>query len=156
MGGLTDERDDDEISFECSKAIDGLVDPKKVDRHASIAMWEAVAEGHLDTDVRAWIMHVAEALLDADTKPADRQRDAAIVRAVGLAGKIDKHRALREFVSVLRELGLERQDMIAVAAGAPWRGRPLIFGGYDPTHYKDLTDAELGKIIDRELDKPET
>lgn len=126
------------------------------DRRASIAMWERAAFGDFGVDVLMWIQHVAEGVLDSDTKDAGRLRDAAIVRALGLAGKGDKHRALREFVLNLRMFECTRQEMISGARSGITPAAIVDLTGYDPAPYADMTDAELGKIIDRELAKPQT
>jgi len=140
--------DDIEIGRTTQLAIDG-------DRTASLAMWERAARGDFCTDVQVWLQHVAAAVLDADSKDAGRLRDSALVRAVGLANKIDKHRALRQFVEALDAFGCTRQQLIAaVRSGAPPPG--IVCGAVDPSAYEALTDSELGKLIDRELSKPET
>lgn len=126
------------------------------DRRASLAMWERAALGDFDIGVLMWLQHVAEGVLDSETKDAGRLRDAAVVRALGLAGKGDKHRALREFVWNLRVFDCTRQEMIAAArSGIPPDGI-VVFVEYYPAPYADMTDADLGKLIDRELAKPQT
>lgn len=117
------------------------------DRRASLAMWQKVAQGDLSLEVRAWLQHVAEGVLDAESKPAGRLRDSAIVRAGGLAGNVDKHRELREFAAVLDEVGAPRARIISAVRS---NGRAL---GVQPEHYQDMTDHELGKLIGEELRK---
>ena len=149
----TDDSLDVEIQQETQQAIDG-------DRDASLALWKRVARGELNADVRVWLQHVADAVLDAESKPGGRNRDSAIVRAVGLFGKIDKHRELRKFVSICEELGLTRKEIVAaIRTGRPKASAPtLIFVDFDPSPYSDdrnseFTDDEVGDLIDRELAK---
>lgn len=131
------------IDLTTQQAIDG-------DRRASLQMWAKVAAGTLDADVAVWLRHVAEGLLDAESKPAGRLRDSAIVRALGLAGNIDKHRELREYVSVLAEVGVPQAKMVVHVRGA--RGE----FGLQPDLYQDMTDHELAKLIGEQLRKPKT
>lgn len=143
--------DDFEMDQQTARAIDG-------DRRSTVAMLERVARGEFDTEVRAWLQHVAEALLDAESKLAEGGlRDRAIVRAVGLEGFEDKHRELRMLVKAYRDLPpldskgkplpVKRAELIAAA-------RTETSLGHRPDRYSRLTDAELGKIIDAELRKP--
>lgn len=141
--------DDFEFDSIVQLAMDG-------DRRASIAMWERAALGDFDIDVLMWLQHVAVGVLDSETKDAGRLRDAAVVRALGLAGKGDRHRALREYVWNLRAFDFPRQQMIASArSGTPPDGI-MVFVEYDAAPYAEMTDADLGKLIDRELAKPQT
>ncbi len=52
-------------------------------------MWRAIADRELTHDVQQWLVSVAEAILDADSKQNDKLRYAAIVDACGLAGRHD-------------------------------------------------------------------
>ena len=128
-------------------AIDG-------DRDASVRMFERAARGEFDEDVCAWMRHVAEGVLDAQSKDAGRLRDSAIVRALGLDGKVDKHRELRIAIQTLRGFGDKGLDLVAFArTGRPPEGT-FIFGHFDPSPYKDMDEDELLKLIYRETQKP--
>lgn len=137
------EPDDDETSHTTQRAIDG-------DRVASAFMWEQVAQGNFDKETRMWLRHVAEGVLDAESKSAGALRDRAIVRAVGLEGREDKHRALREWVSALRAFGATRKEMVQQLDD----GRT---GVPELEVYRGTPPHELGKLIDREnqKDQPE-
>lgn len=124
---------DIEVSKQTADAIDG-------DRHASLAMWAAVAADDFNRETRLWLRTVAERLLAADEIEDRRRRPDAVLAAVGLAGNRDKHRALREHASVLEELGATR-DRIAAA---------LVAGGLVDA------DADVRSILDRELRKVRT
>jgi hypothetical protein len=126
------------------------------DRHESIKLWEQVASGDFDNEVKYWLESIAAGVLDAESKPAGRLRDGAIIRAVGLAGNVDKHRSLRDFVGALRDFEVNRKQIITCArSGQPPRGI-LIYCDYDPSDYQNTDDADFAKIIDRELSKSET
>lgn len=138
--------DDIELNLETCKAIDG-------DRRASLAMFERVAKGDFSLEVTSWLQQVANAVLDAESKPASRNRDSAVMRALGLAGNVDKHRELREFVSVLRDFGCDRPARVRAAkSGVPPVGIE-VFVSYDPSTYKGMDEADLVKLIDAELAK---
>ena len=74
-----------------------------MNRTEALALWARVAAGDLEhgqadpVDMHAWIRRVAQDLLEADAAPAGA-RPAAVLQAVGLAGKVDGHAALRAFV----------------------------------------------------------
>ena len=128
-------------------AIDG-------DRNASIYMFERAARGEFDEDVCVWMRHVAEAVLDAQSKDAGILRDRAIVRALGLDGKVDKHRDLRRLLEVIRGWDAKGLDLVNFArTGQPPAGITL-FGPFDPTPYKDMDEADLLKLIYRITQKP--
>lgn len=129
-----------EVSLSTVLAMDG-------DRRASLQKWEQVARGEFTSEVRLWLQHVAEGVVDAESKPAGRLRDSAIVRAAGLAGNVDKHRELREFVSVCLEVGVPRPKMVDAVRNS--RGEY----GLQPFAYQDLTDHELAKLIGEQLRK---
>lgn len=130
--------DDDGFTREGQMAMEG-------DRNASIAMWERVARGEFDLETQTWLQHVAQGVLDAESKDAGRLRDSAIIRALGIANKIDKHRAVREFAQVAKLFSKKinpRGDLIQQVRNS------------FPNMFVDLSDIELGKLIDRELKKP--
>lgn len=134
----TEEIDGSEFTHEGQMAIDG-------DRTASIAMWERVSRGQFDLDTRTWLEHVAHGVLDAESKDAGRLRDGAIIRALGLADKIDKHRTVREFAHVVKMFSknsIPRGDLIN-----------QVRNNFSDK-FEVLSDIELGKLIDRELNKP--
>lgn len=67
------------------------------DRVEALKLWQQIATGPLDGEARAWVQHVAAKLLEADVaKP--KQRPAEIMKAVGLFGKLETTRALREAI----------------------------------------------------------
>lgn len=66
------------------------------DRAAALKLWRQVAEGIASEDTRAWVQHVAAQLLEADK--AKKQRPTEILAAVGLAGKLETSRTLRDVI----------------------------------------------------------
>lgn len=123
------------------------------DRKATINMLEQVAQGVFDEDVKMWLVHLAGAVLDAESKDAGRLRDAAIVRALGLQGTADKNRELRELCENLADFGYSRSDIFKTVSTGQ---RPSGFWaceGYDHTQYADLDEIALVKLIDAELSK---
>lgn len=133
------------------------------DRTASIQMWAQVAKGEFTAESKSWLKHVAESLLDAESKDAGRLRDGAIVRAVGLAGSMDKHRNLRQLAKALNALPgekLKRRHLVelakyarlsdAKAKGASFSGAL----GHDPNQYKFNDNRQIGNIVDAEIVKP--
>lgn len=140
MAELTGE----EFTRDGQLALDG-------DRHASVDMWARVAKGEFDFELRGWLQHVATAVVDAESKDAGRQRDAALVRALGLAGKGDKHRDLREFVSALHDFEFSRSQIISAVRTGALPGSTFVYARFNPQTYEDLTDGELGKLIDRQV-----
>ena len=125
---------------------------KDGDRTASLVMWGQIADGKFNSDAQYWLQHVAANLLDAESKDAGTLRDRAIVRALGLEGKIDKHRDLREFADLMKGFGGNRQELIEVLANPseldvkhwPWRG---LYRGRDPIDLAKLIDRELTKLL---------
>ncbi len=113
-------------------------------------MWSRIHTGSIDESERLWLRHVAEAVLDAESKPAGVLRDRALVRALGLEGKMDAHRDLRDFAWGMRAFGGSRQWLVEKLSNPtayelehwPWRGR-----------YRDMDPLDLAKLIDRELAK---
>lgn len=130
-----------EIDNSTWQAIDG-------DRNASLALWRQVAIGDFNFDVHFWIKHVAEAVLDADSKPASVLRDRALKRALGLEGVADKHRALREFAESLTLFGFTRDELVTTVINGK-----LFPDTLDPSLYATKTKGEIGKLIDAELKK---
>ena len=126
------------------QALDG-------DRTASVTMWSMVAGGVFDADVQYWLQQVAANLLDAESKDAGTLRDRAIVRAVGLEGKTDRHRDLREYAWTMKAFGANRQSSIEAIANPteldlklwPWRA---FYRGHDPIALAKLIDRELAKL----------
>jgi hypothetical protein len=138
------DQDDGWLSKEVCDAMTG-------DRHTSIKMWKQVAKGDFNLEVRLWLEHTAEAVLEAEGAPANRLRDAAIVSAIGLSGGIDMHRGFRAFVTTLKEFGQSRKQIIRAArTGRPPSGIEL-FIDYDPNPYANYDEKVFVDMIDRVL-----
>lgn len=78
-----------------------------MNRNESLAMWKRIAAGELSgreqwdaIDTWNWIRDVAEKLIHADDEPTPNSRNAAIVSAVGLKGKLDVYAKLRELIEM--------------------------------------------------------
>lgn len=113
--------DDDEVCMNSGIVRDAMR-ALKGDRAAALEMWKLVSAGSTDPAVRVWLREVAHGVLEADAEPA-KERPGAVLRAVGLSGVIDKHRAVRE-------------------AAQTWRSFENLDGGRGPT--LDQMAAELG------------
>lgn len=123
------------------------------DRKATVDMFEQVARGVFDADVKFWLTALAANVLDAESKDAGRLRDAAILRAVGLAGKNDPHRELRELCSHLLDFDYSRQAIFKTVRTGQRPPGFQAFDGYDHTLYADIDDIALMKLIDTEIAK---
>lgn len=128
------------------------------DRRSNVLMWERVARGEpFDQDVRMWLKHTAENLIDAESKPAaGGLRDRAIVRALGLEGNADKHRELRELVTVMRGFEYTRQVIFQTARTGTFPAGLQSFLTYNHEIYLELDDIALMKLIDVETVKSRT
>ena len=125
------------------------------DRRSSILMWERVARGDVfDTDIQMWLNHVAQNLLDAESKPATGGlRDRAIVRALGLEGNADKHRELRELACVMKNFDYSRQMIFNTIRTGVLPSDLCSYLGFDHRKYLELDDISLMKLIDSEIVK---
>lgn len=92
-------------SVELYRAMEG-------DRESALELWREVAQGRIDDEHLAWFRWVARAILDADTEPA-KTRPAALVRAIGLEGKTDRWRRMREVAAALRDFGASHEAILS-------------------------------------------
>lgn len=72
------------------------------DRGEAREMWQRFADGDSDDAVLQWMRRRAAAIVQADQQPADARRDA-IVRAAGLAYKVDKLAPLADAITRANE-----------------------------------------------------
>jgi hypothetical protein len=119
------------------------------DRHSSLYMWQKVADGEFSNDTKIWLQHIATGVLDAESKDAGRLRDSAILRALGLAGKADKNRGLRQFCAALIAFGCARKSLPKEVRDP--RNDGVL--GLVHARYIDIDDIALLKIIDAEIFK---
>ena len=92
----------EDTSKEFSDAMEG-------DRESALGLWRNIANGQVYGEEREWIRHVARAVLDAD---GAMDRPDALMKAIGLAGKADPWRRMREVATALRDFGAKRKDIL--------------------------------------------
>ncbi len=143
---------DAETSKTLQDALDG-------DRDAALEMWRCVERYPEDPSSIVWSREVAHRILAAVPQEDARRRADAIQKAVGLSGRADKHRRLREFIDVMRSFedldrkgppkrGEETQRVIAAireqAAKDLERKNPAdrVFRGCGDEYLKKLTTKE--------------
>lgn len=120
-------------------------------RDVARTMWQRFADGDTDDALLQWMRERAAAIAHADEQPADARRDA-IVRAAGLAYKVDRLAPLVEAIQRSNEFDLlddrgqprvpRRGEAMRILI-ATVRGMGLID--------EDVSDPELRKRIERAM-----
>jgi len=129
----------DDSGILLSKALAG-------DSTAAADLWRLIAAGEASADdVLAWARDVARQvqakILDADIE-ANRRPDAAL-KAIGLEGRIDKHRRVRDVLDVLEQF----EDL--EVPGRQLTRRQLVEIVKANGMLEDVPDANVKKVIDR-------
>lgn len=130
---------DKETSKEYQDALD--------DRRTALAFWRCVAQGKMHGEVGEWLQEIAMRVLAADDEYSKnpKKRAEALMRAIGLAGKLDQHHALREKINspeyLFQDLGTGKKISkaeILIAAESVKKG------------YADMDKKALRSLVDRQ------